>query len=48
MKKMEKKNSNEEYKWFESHNPLKEKYEPFPWMNQNQSEKKKTKHKIRK
>lgn len=43
--KLEQKHSTGEYKWFESHNPLK-RDEPFPWMNTN--EKKKNKHKHRK
>jgi hypothetical protein len=44
--KLEKEHSTGEYKWFESHNPLKRDNEPFPWMKTN--EKKKTKHKHRK
>ena len=31
-----------EYKWFESHNPLKKERDLFPWMAQN--EKRKSKH----
>jgi hypothetical protein len=36
-----KKLSNEEYKWFESHNPLKQDNQPFPWMHQNEKKKSK-------
>ena len=43
---MEKKNNNEEYKWFESDNPLK--HQPFPWMKQQNDKKKKPRYRLRK